>query len=111
MITNYKPIKITKMNLSNKRALYSVETTSSDSDVVKLKGDVTVNADGEVVSFTGQVVPSVVSDVDPGMAYGSFNYALNAGRTNHHVDSEKYSKEATGLLFATVDEIETKINE
>lgn len=98
------------MKLSNKRSLYSIETEKSDSDIVGLRGEATANAKGEVTNFTGQVIPAVVSDTDPGMAYGNFNYSVTGDRVNQNIDVPSgYHKAANLLLYATIAAIENEL--
>lgn len=94
------------MQLANRRTVYNVQTESSDSDVVMLQGDVTVNGNGKVENFTGQVMPAVTSDADPGVSHGSFSYTLDY--VNIHVPTE-YRKATSALLDKTIEDIEREV--
>lgn len=97
------------MKITNKRSLYSIETENNQ--VVGLRGEMEINESGKVIRFSGQVTPAVVSDADPGAAYGSFIFQLVGGREHTNVESSQYRKEAIVLLDAVVDEIESKFND
>lgn len=95
------------MQLSNRRTLLSVQTESSDSEIVMLQGDATID-DGKVVNFSGQVMPAVTSDADPGVSHGNFSYTLDY--VNIHVPPE-YRKAVSALLDKTIEDIERELSQ
>lgn len=100
------------MKISNRKTVYTVETESTDSNVVRLKGEVTINANGEVSNFSGQVMPVEESENDPAASYGSFYHSLNAGRVNQNIDvPSEYHKASGNLLGSVIEEIKTKVSE
>lgn len=97
--------------LSNERRMFHAET-SKTGGTVKLSGEVSVNEEGVIQNFSGQVSSVDTGQVGTAPAYGSFYYALNGNRASQNIDvPAEYSRETFELLDQALSEISNQLTE
>lgn len=92
------------MTLTNKREMYTVENNTS---TVRLEGDVTIDADKNIVSFSG-----VFTDVISGEGAGSFNYNESIDRMNVSYNGITIASKQNceDILEGTIAAIKTEVS-
>lgn len=92
------------MILTNKREMYTVENSIS---TVRLEGDVTIDADKNIISFSG-----VFTDVVSGEGAGSFNYNESIDRMNVSYNGITIASKQNceDILEGTIAAIKTEVS-
>lgn len=92
------------MILTNKREMYTVENSTS---TVRLEGDVTIDADKNIISFSG-----VFTDVVSGEDAGSFNYNESIDRMNVSYNGITIASKQNceDILEGTIAAIKTEVS-
>lgn len=92
------------MILTNKREMYTVENSTS---TVRLNGDATIDADKNIVSFSGMFIDAV-----SGESAGSFNYNENSDKMNISYSGITIStrQNCEDILESTIAAIKVEVN-